>query len=530
MNPALSRSAKLLFWAALVVLVGMVVLVVVTPSAARSEPPAQAIQFPTLTLPGDTLDGSSAAPPLYCAYKQQDDRQPAFRLPAMSDVTCENGLAGEFPCNNVDLLSLLPLSELGGGEANDIWGWTDPQTGREYALLGRTNGTAFVDITVPNAPVYVGNLPTHTGENIWRGVKVYKDHAFIVADYNSEHGMQVFDLTQLRNVTSPPVTFAETDHYDGFGSAHNIVINEETGYAYATGVSSGRETCNGGLHMIDIRNPRSPRFAGCYGDDGYTHDAQCVVYDGPDAAHQGQEICFNSNKDTLTIVDVQNKGEPDLLSRTTYAGQRYTHQTWLTEDQQYLLMDDELDERDGGQNTGTYIWDVRDLDAPQMIGRYTSDSNAIDHNLYIRDGYAFEANFQSGLRILDVNDIASADLTEVGYFDFYPEGDAPQFNGAWGVYPFFESGSIIVSGKEQGLLVFRANLPGLPTITPTPTASPSPTSSPSSTSTATVTSTPTATEPMGTVVVSPIVTQTATPTGTPQAQGGLRLYLPLISR
>ncbi len=222
------------------------------------------------------------------------------------DIThCEGGLAGVYPCNNVDMMSFLPLSSIGGGEANDIWGWTDPLTGNEYALIGKTNGTAFIDITEPEHPHYLGSLPTHTENSSWRDVKTYDNHAYIVSEA-SGHGMQVFNLTELRNVSTPR-TFAATAHYAEFGAAHNIVINEDTGFAYGVGTRNSTDGCGGGLHMVDLSRPATPEFAGCYSGDGYTHDAQCVVYNGPDTDHQGKEICFNYNEDTLTIVDVSNK-------------------------------------------------------------------------------------------------------------------------------------------------------------------------------------------------------------------------------
>lgn len=385
------------------------------------------------------------------------DRQPAQSLSPLSAISCVDGMADTYPCQNVDLLSFLPLSDIGGGSGNDIWGWTDPVTGQEFALMGRTSGAAFVDISDPENPVYLGNLPTHTGNSIWRDIKVYADHAYIVSEA-SGHGMQVFDLTQLRNVTTPPVTFSETAHYDDLGSAHNIVINEDSGFAYAVGASS----CSGGLHMIKLNPPTSPTFAGCFSEDGYTHDAQCVIYNGPDADHQGKEICFNANEDTLTIVDVTNKGQigtgPVELSRTGYNGSAYTHQGWLTPDHHYFLMDDELDEQSYGNNTRTYIWDVSDLDAPALLGHYTGSTPAIDHNLYTRDNFVFEANYHAGLRILDTSDVANANLEEVAYFDTYPASNSPSFNGAWSVYPYFESGVVIVSGIERGLFVLRPDL------------------------------------------------------------------------
>ncbi|MCI0397259.1 MAG: choice-of-anchor B family protein [Chloroflexi bacterium] len=404
-----------------------------------------------------------------------DDYEPTHDLEALAAVPCVSGSAGGYPCNNVDLLAFMPLANIGGGQGNDIWGWTDPQTGKEYALMGRTSGSSFVDISDPENPIYLGNLPTHTSNSTWRDIKVYNNHAFIVSEA-SGHGMQVFDLTRLRTVTSPPVTFSESAHYPNFGNAHNIAINEASGYAYAI----GSNTCSGGLHMVNIQNPTSPTSAGCYSGDGYTHDTQCVIYNGPDTQHQGKEICFSSNEDTLTIVDVTTKSAPIMLSRTGYAGSGYTHQGWLTENHRYFLLDDELDEQQNGHNTRTYIWDVANLDSPTLIGNYTGPTPAIDHNLYIKGNFAYEANYRAGLRILDITNIGSGSLVEAGYFDIYPSSNTANFNGAWSNYPFFNSGVVIVSGIEQGLFVLQPNLgPQPPTPTPTNTpVPPTPTNTP----------------------------------------------------
>ena len=115
-----------------------------------------------------------------------------------------------------------------------------------------------------------------------------------------------------------------------------------TGFAYA----AGTRTCEGGLHVVDVRTPAAPRAAGCFSFDGYTHETQCVVYEGPDTLYRDREICFNSNEDTLTIVDATDKLEPVQLSRTGYGGSAYTHQGWLTEDQRFFLVNDEGDETD----------------------------------------------------------------------------------------------------------------------------------------------------------------------------------------
>lgn len=408
---------------------------------------------------------------------ERDHLEPMALAP-MAFTPCVGGFAGSYPCSNVDLMAFMPLASIGGGSGNDIWGWTDPLTSREYALMGRTSGTSFVDITDPVNPVYLGNLPTHTSNSSWRDIKVYANYAFIVSEA-SGHGMQVFDLTQLRNVTNPPVTFSNSAHYGAFGNAHNLAINEASGYAYAVGTS----TCSGGLHMVNIQNPLSPTNAGCFSSDGYTHDTQCVIYAGPDVTYQGREICFNSNEDTLTIVDVNTKAAPVQLSRTGYTGRAYTHQGWLTENQRYFLLDDELDEQNFGHNTRTYIWDVADLNAPVLIGNFTSSAPAIDHNQYVKGNYSYQSNYRAGLRILDITNIASASLSQAGYFDIYPSSDSASFNGSWSNYPYFASGNVVVSGIEQGLFIVRPNLGGPPT--PTPTPSPTPTVTPTPTPTPT---------------------------------------------
>ena len=392
-------------------------------------------------------------PPIGGGPNGQPNGQP---LIAMGRTPCVGGMAGTFPCHNIELASFLPLSDIGGGQVNDLWGWTDPVTGKEYAIVGRSNGTAFIDISNPEQPVYLGNLPPHSVNSVWRSIKVYANYAFIVSEAQN-HGMQVFDLTRLRSLASTPVTFTENAHYAGFGRAHTLAINEVTGFAYAAG---SQDTCAGGLHVVNIRNPLAPAFAGCVSQDGYTHETQCVIYRGPDMLYGGHEICFSSNEDTLTIVDVTNKSAPEQLSRTTYAGVGYAHQGWLTEDHSYFLLDDELDERTRGVNSTTYIWNVTDLDAPSMIGIYSGSSPSIDHNLYIRDNRAYQSNYRSGLRILDISNISAASLNEVAFFDIYPLNDAPEFSGAWSNFPFFPSGIVIVGGIEQGVFMLRPTIDG----------------------------------------------------------------------
>ncbi|WP_169577899.1 choice-of-anchor B family protein [Salisaeta longa] len=384
-------------------------------------------------------------------------------------VRCTDGTAKMFECQNVDLVSFLPVHKIGGGrgvQVNDIWGWTDPETGREYALVGRIDGTSFVDVTDPSNPVYLGSLPRTEGStvNVWRDVKVYKNHAYVVADNAGEHGMQIFDLTQLRDVSpsEAPVTFEETAHYDKIHSAHNVVINTDTGYAYIVGSSGGGQTCGGGLHMVNIENPTEPEFAGCFADPstgrtgtGYSHDAQCVVYNGPDKDYQGREICFGANETAISIADVTNKDEPVAVSTGTYPDHAYVHQGWLTEDHRYFIQNDELDEIQGlADSTRALVWDVTDLDNPKLATEYFFPNRSTDHNMYIRDGLAYQSNYVSGLHILDVSNPTAP--RHVAEFDTVPFGkDEPGFAGTWSNYPFFDSGIIIMTSMNEGLFILR---------------------------------------------------------------------------
>lgn len=387
---------------------------------------------------------------------------------ALGATPCVAGFAGIYPCKNVDLMAYMPISTIGGGSGSDIWGWTDPVTGHEWAIVGRSNGTAFVDITDPANPVYVGNLPTFTQSSSWREIKTYGNYVYIVADNNGAHGLQIFDLTRLRNVVNPPMTFpaAGDGHYSGFQRCHDVAVDTQSGFLYCVGT----EMNSGGLHILDLANPTNPAFVGSFSANGYIHDTQCVVYQGPDVQHQGKQICFAANSttsggsgpDRLAIIDVTNKNAPAVLAQPTYPGSAFIHQGWLTEDHRYFLVDDELDEGNFGHNTRTYMWDLLNLDAPVFMGFHQGPTTAVDHNQFIKGNYSYQANYAAGLRILDLTNLPTASLTEVALFDILPAHNNEGFNGAWGVYPFFASGHVIVSGisgtNTGGLFVLRPTL------------------------------------------------------------------------
>ncbi len=387
--------------------------------------------------------------------EHDDHGQPADIPQGTYSDTCREGISGGFPCRNVEMLSRVTLDEMGGVQGNDSWGWKDGPRKRYYALMGMDNGVSFVDITDPEDPAIVGFLPTEGAPSSWRDVKVYQNHAYVVADNNPDHGMQVFKLRKLRN-GSPGRRYRPDVHYTEFGSAHNIAINEATGYAYVV----GSDSCAGGLHMIDISTPDAPAFAGCYAGDGYTHDVQCVTWAGPDEVFAGRELCFGSNEDSLTISDVTDKQAPGLVGKLAYPDVGYSHQGWLTDDHRFFILGDEIDEQNTGANARTLVFDVSNPAIPRFVGAHSGPNNTIDHNLFLRGKFIFQANYTAGLRILLAEDFGSAKMREVAYFDTAPDFESRSFQGAWNVYPFFDNGVILVSDMQAGLFVLRADLPG----------------------------------------------------------------------
>ena len=209
-------------------------------------------------------------------------------------------------------------------------------------------------------------------------------------------GVQIFDMRKLLTLDpASPRTFTQADLTSWtrqllpVGRAHNINVNEELGYFAAVGAQPRNDAvCRSGLNFFDIKDPANPISLGCAAGDGYVHDAECIVYHGPDKRYEGRDICYGYNEDTLTIYDVTNKANvTNIISKVTYPGARYIHQGSVLDrkNQEYIVLDDELDElrRSGQAADGfpiTYIVDIKDLTQPKVTGSYRLRHRGIDHN------------------------------------------------------------------------------------------------------------------------------------------------------
>ncbi|KAL6704088.1 hypothetical protein ACN47E_008751 [Coniothyrium glycines] len=423
--------------------------------------------------------------------------------PELGYTACENGFAAAIPgdfnntfkCNNIDLYHFLPHAALGSsqGQGSSSWGWTSAD-GREFVAIGQLDGTAFAEISDKGKLVYLGRLPPFDPiGSRWREIRVVRDYAVIGSEAINS-GVQIFDMKKLLDLDpESPTNFTQADltgHWNGTGNftlpvgrTHNIVVNEELNYAIACGSVGGNETirvrgdlpCRGGLIYIDLTDPSNPFSPGCAAGDGYVHDAQCLVYRGPDARYYGRDICYGYNEDTFTIYDVTDKvgNTTNIISITSYPGAEYIHQGVVNNEawQEYVFLDDEFDERDakvGPMTQGlptTHIFDIRDLENPFYSGNFVGKRRGIDHNQYVIDGYSYQSNYGLGLTVLDTRSITKDptgdSICEAGFFDIYPEDDDLEgggevaFVGSWSSYAYFKSGFIFLHTIERGSFVVK---------------------------------------------------------------------------
>lgn len=358
----------------------------------------------------------------------------------------------DFPRSGVSLLGWLPLEAFGVHTSGaDCWGYVAP-SGREYAIIGLSNGVGFVEVTDPGRPTVVATLPAVS--SLWRDIKVYQDHCYYVSEGGD--GVVVVDLSQIDAGT---VTLVGNVTAGGQLATHNVAIDETSGFLYRTGGSG--DTL--GIRVYSLANKTNPSFVAQW-NNRYFHDAQVVTFtSGPNA---GKQVCFAFSENgagggspRLEILDVTQKSNIHLLGSVAYSNGAFSHQGWLSPDRTLLYLNDELDELSTGVTTTTRILDVSNLAAPFQVGTFTNGSTAVDHNLYTLGTEIYEANYRSGLRVFDATNPTAP--VEKAFFDTYPDDDAAAFNGLWNAYPYLPSGTVFGSDLEKGLFVWRMGDPQL---------------------------------------------------------------------
>ncbi|AOE48933.1 choice-of-anchor B family protein [Kangiella sediminilitoris] len=388
-----------------------------------------------------------------------------------SSISCVNGMADDFPCYQVDLLSQLALNQLSSNptSANDIWGYIDLNNNKEYAVMGVYNGTSVIDVTDPQTPVEVGTISGAI--STWRDIKVYqyldnatgqyKAYAYVTTE--GQGGLQVI------NLSNAPDSIELVNTIDVFRTAHNVYLGN-IDYTNGTALSgqkpylyiAGSNLGNGSYRVFDLTDPESPSLVTTPDSTGYVHDAtNMLITDNRTGqcadGHNPCELFIDFNENTVDIWDTTDKSTPVRISSTPYDGASYTHSGWYSKDKNYIFIQDELDERNLGVNTTLYVMDISDLTAPRVVGSYVGQTPAIDHNGFTLGDKYYMSNYKRGLTILDVSTPSSP--KEIAYFDSYPvpEANDSQFDGAWGTFPYLPSGNILVSDISNGLFVLKDN-------------------------------------------------------------------------
>jgi choice-of-anchor B domain-containing protein len=373
------------------------------------------------------------------------------------------GADGGFESRNMILKSWIPLNNFPGfsgapqQSGADCWGYTS-STGREYALMTLGWGLGVVEVTNPADPVILGVIPG--SDSLWRDVDVIGDYAYVVTDQTGV-GIQVVDLSQL---DTGVVTLVRNYMQGGHTTTHTIIANPASGYLYLCGGNAA----NGGMIPASTTSPTFPDFAGNGWRTQYVHEAQIINYtSGP---YAGKEIAFlfaagpyygPSYTEGLFIADVTDKSNIVTLAGIDYPGMRFCHQGWVSEDRKYLYINDELD-GPGGSNGAvprmlTRIFDVSDLAQPRLVSTFTNAmTGPIDHNEYVVGGYLYQSNYTSGLRVWDLANPLKP--VEMAFFDTHPDNNGSTYNGAWGNYPFFASGNILISDMQRGLFIVQMSV------------------------------------------------------------------------
>ncbi|TQV89827.1 choice-of-anchor B family protein [Aliikangiella coralliicola] len=393
---------------------------------------------------------------------------------SQADVACVNGSAGNFPCQNVDLVSHFPLSSFSSNpnSGNDIWGHVDLNTGKEYAIMGVQNGAAVIDLSNPESPVEVGTVSGSSAT--WRDIKVYqyfdetnrlwRAYAYVTVD-GAQDGVTIIDLNNLPN------SISLVERNNSVGNAHNVYIsnvdhslNIKLEDAEPLLQLVGASNFSGSFHSYALDNPTTIQVKSNQSSfNGYTHDGASVLINDS----RMNSDCFNAtqnctvfvdfNEKEMVLWDITNPTDTRKLSEIGYndvpLANQYIHSGWVTEDKRFILLHDEFDENRGGLNSTVRIFQIDNLRSPVKVGQWTGPTRAIDHNGFVRGNRYYMSNYERGMTILDITDPANP--TEIGYFDTFPSSDNASFNGAWGVYPYLPSGLILASDINSGLYVLR---------------------------------------------------------------------------
>lgn len=316
-----------------------------------------------------------------------------------------------------------------GQTVANMCGWASA-SGQEYALVGASEGMVIVNVTNPDAPVQIVQIPGPN--NFWKEIKTYSHYAYIVSE--GGQGVQIVDLNALPSPTLPTKFYTGDGLIDSqLNTIHALHIDVKKGFLYAY----GSNLFGGGAVVLDLNpDPWNPTYAGKFDQLNYIHDG----YVDNDTLYAG-----HINAGLFSIVDMTNKAAPVVLN-TQPTPNYFTHNTWISDDHKTLFTTDEV------PNSYLASYDVSDPTDIKLLDKMQANpgSGSIVHNTHIRGNYAITAWYTQGLNIVDVT--KPNNLVQTGIYDTYPQGTGGGFDGCWGVYPYLPSGNLVASNINPGEL------------------------------------------------------------------------------
>jgi choice-of-anchor B domain-containing protein len=393
----------------------------------------------------------------------------ALQQTQAAPAECVQGMAGQFPCRNLDFVSQIPLAQFSSRpvSAANVWGFVDLNDNREYAVVGLRNGTAIVEVTDPANPREVVTIPGNASP--WREVKVYqmydgvrwRAYAYVTTEA-ANSGLQTIDMSGLPQTAA----LAGQPNFDT-SSQHTLYVSniEYSGNTALPGATptlfvAGSNLGTGSWRAYSLANPAVPQFVSSAPSGGYMHDSTSLLVTDARTSqcalgHNPCEVLVDFNVDQVQIWDVTNKLQPLLLGTATNPNNRYIHSGWPTANGSHLIFHDELEEIQLGLPTRLYTLDLADLALPTVQTSYTGTTTTTDHNGYIRGSNYYVSHYRRGIVVYDAADPNA--LVEIASFDNYlaPSSNIAGTDGTWGVYPFLPSGNLLVSDIENGLFVLR---------------------------------------------------------------------------
>jgi choice-of-anchor B domain-containing protein len=324
---------------------------------------------------------------------------------------------------------------------NSVWGYKHPINNKEFAILGGTDGTYFIDVSDPVYPELRDYVPGRRNKCIWREYKTYQNYLYAVSDDSQPNSLQIIDLSYL-----PDSVHVVHDSDTIFSRCHTIFIDGNKLYGGSVTLSDGTFYS---MAVYDISNPVHPQFLRSLNQD---YPAISHVHD---MFVRNDTIYASCGYDGFHVYTFNGTNFIEIGSLTSYPDMGYNHSSWLTDDGKTMVFTDEVP-----ADLAVKVIDVSDITDIQVTATFKSNQGATAHNPYIKGNtHVIIAYYQDGIQIYNIEDPSNPFRT--GYFDTYPQNTVgylnPVYAGCWGAYPFLTSGIILASDMQNGLFILNGN-------------------------------------------------------------------------